>query len=307
MKRLCIFLLLIMSICSTVCAQQPEWTYPLAPEILKDSAGYITLANKEYLLDEKYTPQDLEDAKVRHVVDDPVRKAVNEALVAMFEAAEQEGYKLYLKSGYRSYQTQETMYFNRLEKNHGKDDGWVAYPGSSDHQTGLGVDVLNYEWTKKDGMNEKFALEDEAKWMAENCWDYGFVIRYMEDKEEITKIRDAYADDRRTEIAPLENEIDISAFAHVVNPGSHIGVDFLLIDLIVDLMAAQRIEFYIHMRHAVLSELLRRPLHTGTVAAYRIVTTGNEEHRQPSSYGDNRRRRYSVDHCKRTADLRPQL
>lgn len=188
MKRLCIFLLLIMSICSTVCAQQPEWTYPLAPEILKDSAGYITLANKEYLLDEKYVPQDLEDAKVRSVVDDPVRKAVNEALVAMFEAAEQEGYKLYLKSGYRSYQTQETMYFNRLEKNRGKDDGWVAYPGSSDHQTGLGVDVLNYEWTKKDGMNEKFALEDEAKWMAEYCWDYGFVIRYMEDKEDVTKI-----------------------------------------------------------------------------------------------------------------------
>ena len=177
-----------MTICTTAYAGQPEWTYPLEPEILKDSAGYITLANKEYLLDEKFAPQDLEDAKVRHVVDDPVRKAVNEALVTMFEDAEAAGYKLYLKSGYRSYQTQETMYFNRLEKNRGKDDGWVAYPGSSDHQTGLGVDVLNYAWTKKDGMNEKFALEDEAQWMAEYCWDYGFVIRYMEDKEDVTKI-----------------------------------------------------------------------------------------------------------------------
>ncbi len=178
-----------MVLCSRCAlAEQPEWTYPLAPEILADTQGYITLANKEVLLSEKYAPQDLEKLKVRSVVDDPVRADVNTALVAMFDAAEEEGYKLYVKSAYRSYQTQETMYYTRLERNNGKDDGWVSKPGASDHQTGLGIDVLNYAWTKKDGMNEKFALEDEAKWMAENCWDYGFVIRYMEDKEDITQI-----------------------------------------------------------------------------------------------------------------------
>jgi len=106
----------------------------------------------------------------------------------MFDAALEDGYTLYVKSAYRSYGTQNTMYQNRLER-YGYDDGLVAYPGSSDHQTGLGVDVLNYEWTQKDGMNEKFALEAEAKWMAEHCHEFGFVIRYMEDKEDITGIK----------------------------------------------------------------------------------------------------------------------
>ena len=79
------------------------------------------------------------------------------------------------------------MYYNRYNKN-GYDDGWVAYPGSSDHQTGLGVDILNYAWTQKSGMNAEFAKTPEAQWMAAHCHEYGFVIRYLADKEEITGI-----------------------------------------------------------------------------------------------------------------------
>ncbi|MBQ4639573.1 MAG: M15 family metallopeptidase [Clostridia bacterium] len=188
MKKILLAGLMLLLFCSSAWAEQPEWTYPLEPEILANTEGYITLANKDVLLDEDYEPQDLEKLKVRNVVDDLVREEVNDALEAMFAAAEEDGCKLYVKSAYRSYQTQHTMYFNRLEKNNGKDDGWVSYPGASDHQTGLGIDVLNYAWTKKEGMNEKFGLEEEAKWMAEHCWEYGFVIRYMEDKEDITKI-----------------------------------------------------------------------------------------------------------------------
>lgn len=189
MKRLMMIWMVMLMLCPfAALGEQPEWTYPLPPEILNNVDGYITLANRDNLLSEDYIPKDLVDIKVRHVVDDPIRKEAHKALDDMFAAAEADGYKLYVKSGYRSYQTQETMYFNRLDKNNGKDDGWVSYPGASDHQTGLGVDVLNYAWTKKDGMNEKFAQEPEAKWMAENCWRFGFVIRYGEDKEEITGI-----------------------------------------------------------------------------------------------------------------------
>lgn len=63
----------------------------------------------------------------------------------------------------------------------------MAYPGSSDHQTGLGIDVIN-----KAGIGKKFtsAFADtkEGKWIAENCWNYGFIIRYQKDKEDITEI-----------------------------------------------------------------------------------------------------------------------
>ena len=79
------------------------------------------------------------------------------------------------------------MYSNRLKKNNGKDDGVVAYPGSSDHQTGLGIDIIN-----KAGIGKKFttafAETKEGKWVAENCWNYGFVIRYQKNKEDITQI-----------------------------------------------------------------------------------------------------------------------
>lgn len=167
----------------------PEWTYPISPEILANNNGYITLANKENLLDSKYAPKDLVEMKLRSVVaDDELRKEAAEALERMFVEAENDGYKLYVKSAYRSYSTQNTMYYNRLDKM-GYDDELVAYPGASDHQTGLGVDVLNYEWTQKDGMNEKFARTEEAQWLAAHCHEFGFVIRYEADKEELTQIK----------------------------------------------------------------------------------------------------------------------
>lgn len=188
-KALCLLIVLLLLPCCAFAQDVfPEWTYAIDPLILKNTNGYLTLANREHLLDASYIPDDLVDVTARQVSGDfQLRAAVNEALEQLFDAAQADGCTLYVKSAYRSYQTQKTMYYNRLQKN-GYDDGWVSFPGASDHQTGLGVDVLNYAWTKKDGMNEKFALEKEAKWMAEHCHEYGFIIRYMKDKQSITGI-----------------------------------------------------------------------------------------------------------------------
>jgi len=172
-------------------AEQPVWDYPLAPEILKDPMGYITLANRDHLLESDYVPFDLENTMVLRAKGTnkmQLRREANEALKEMFTAAKEAGYTLYLKSAYRAYSTQDFMYNERLEKL-GKDDGMVSYPGASDHQTGLGVDLLNYEWTLKDGMNKKFASAPEAQWMEAHCHEFGFILRYMEDKEEQTQIK----------------------------------------------------------------------------------------------------------------------
>lgn len=188
-RRLVWILLICLLMTPVALAEDmPEWEYPLDPEILADPLDYIVLTNKEMLLDEDYEPDDLVNVNAKRVVTGQLRKEANEALNAMFAAAKESGYTLYVKSAYRSYRTQKTMYYNRMEK-YGYDDGLVAYPGSSDHQTGLGVDILNYEWTQKDGMNEKFAAEAEAQWMADHCHEFGFILRYMEDKEDITKIK----------------------------------------------------------------------------------------------------------------------
>ena len=183
----------------TVDTGDPLWDFPVALEDMNPE--YIRLANKHYLLPEDYVPDDLVK-----VPKDPKKGGIKwksapseghqlqaecaEALCAMNAVMREiDGFQdMYLKSAYRSYRTQKTMYNNRLKKHNGKDDGWVSKPGASDHQTGLGCDVIPYNWTKKSGMNEKMMQEEECQWMAEHCQEYGFIIRYPADKTAITEI-----------------------------------------------------------------------------------------------------------------------
>ena len=177
------------------------WAFPVALEDM--DPVMVRLANKHMLLPKDDVPDPLVDMVARKANQDGsnanggVRKASTskmqlqgtcaEALVEMFEAAEKDGIILYLKSAYRSWQTQNTMYYNRLKNNNGRDDGWVAKPGASDHQTGLGCDIVSRSWRDK-SMNSKFAATDEAKWMAAHCAEYGFILRYPEDKTDLTEI-----------------------------------------------------------------------------------------------------------------------
>ena len=176
------------------------WDFPVALEDMEPD--FVVLANKHYLLDSKFVCKPLVKIKSMSLNKDGSKKSgdmyvvskgmeLNEtcaqALIAMADGARADGYNLYLKSAYRSYQTQNTMYYNRLKKNKGKDDGWVSKPGASDHQTGLGCDVVPRSWRDK-SMNGKMGKEPECIWMAEHCQEYGFVIRYPADKEDVTEI-----------------------------------------------------------------------------------------------------------------------
>ena len=167
---------------------EPVWDYPIPYELLTTSE-YIVLANKDNLLSDDYVPSDLTGLTCRKISYDPIemREAAANALSVLFDAAQEDGIYLYAHSGYRSYRTQKTMYYNRLEKNNGKDDGVVAYPGSSDHQTGLGIDVINKKGIGKK-FTEAFGKTKEGIWLAENCWDYGFIIRYQQGKGDLTGI-----------------------------------------------------------------------------------------------------------------------
>ncbi len=176
-----------------------DWTFPV--DIMDMDPELIILVNKSMFLDKKYEPAGLVKMKslkldkngnntsggVRQVDGTwQLRKECAEALVALCDAARAEGHELYLKSGYRSYYKQAVMYENRYRK-YGYDDGWVTKPGASDHQTGLGCDVVPKGWTDR-GMNEKMAQEPETQWMAENCARFGFILRYPADKEDVTEI-----------------------------------------------------------------------------------------------------------------------
>lgn len=174
------------------------WTFPVPLEDLNPE--YIVLANKHYLLSSDYVPPDLvkvpskpASGGIRWAVQpkggQQLRKECSEALCEMNAAMQEiDGFRtMYLKSAFRSYRTQKTMYSNRLAKNNGRDDGWVSMPGASDHQTGLGCDVVPSNWRDK-SMNDKMMQEPECQWMADHCHEYGFIIRYPADKQEITEI-----------------------------------------------------------------------------------------------------------------------
>ena len=178
-----------------------EWNFPLMLEQM--DPDMIRLANKHVLLGSEFVPDPLVSMKSRKSnkagenTNGGVNKASSsqmqlqetcaQALVEMFEAGLKEDIRLYLKSAYRSYQTQKTMYYNRLKRNNGRDDGWVNMPGASDHQTGLGCDIVSRSWRDK-AMNRDFAKTKEAQWMVENAARFGFILRYPSDKEAETEI-----------------------------------------------------------------------------------------------------------------------
>ena len=125
----------------------------------------ILIANKTYSLPESYAPG--------------IDKTAESALNKMINAAKQDGINLFIKSGYRSYSTQKTLYNNYVARDGvAAADRYSARPGHSEHQTGLAFDLNSLE--------QSFGETKEGKWLAEHCHEYGFIIRYPKDKEDVT-------------------------------------------------------------------------------------------------------------------------
>ncbi|MGN0468464.1 MAG: D-alanyl-D-alanine carboxypeptidase family protein [Acutalibacteraceae bacterium] len=90
-------------------------------------------------------------------------------------------------SGYRSIELQSELY-KKITLQHGSTYArrFCQTPGSSEHHTGLAVDLSIFH--KEDGSSEDFKGQGEYAWFYENCHKYGFVQRYEESKEDITGI-----------------------------------------------------------------------------------------------------------------------
>lgn len=194
---------------------EPEvrWAYGIPLSHLQ--SPYLTLVNAERPLDKDFEPTPLIKMNmVKRATSATVylQEAAAKALQAMFEAALlvtrydyvvlnsrgeevkqtatfDNGMVLYLKSGYRSYGTQATTYANYLARNNNVDDGYVAKPGASEHQSGLCCDILNQDYAGRDRMTQDFKYTPEAQWMKNHCAEFGFILRFPEDKEDETGIK----------------------------------------------------------------------------------------------------------------------
>ena len=145
------------------------------------------LVNKYYLLSSDYAPDDLVSVPQTYswgeLGSQKVREVAYNAFLDMWNAAEQEGYYLMINSSYRSYQDQEAVY-NNYKSSSGQKyaDSIAARPGSSEHQTGLAIDIFSKTNTNRNS----FTDSPEAKWLEDNAHKYGFILRYPEDKVDIT-------------------------------------------------------------------------------------------------------------------------
>lgn len=108
-----------------------------------------------------------------------------EAFNQMKADAEKEGIILNIRSGFRSYETQETLYNNYIAKDGlEKASRYSAKPGYSEHQTGLAIDITTEDTTTSIG--DWFNDTKQAEWLYNNAYKYGFILRYPKGKEHIT-------------------------------------------------------------------------------------------------------------------------
>lgn len=161
-----------------------------ATEIDKDPESITVFVNKEYNLPKDYVPKDMVVPNVlfNHSYADERQKMQPDAASALeelFEAAKKEGLTLYGISAYRSYERQRKIFLNNIVKK-GKNYTlrYSAVPGTSEHQTGLAIDVSTKGLRFR--LVSSFANTAEGKWLADNAHHYGYIIRYPKGKYEIT-------------------------------------------------------------------------------------------------------------------------
>lgn len=151
----------------------------LAPERID------VLVTKSRFIPKNYIPGDLITADVKFLSSyNKMRKEAANALENLFIDAKKQGNIFFGVSAYRSYDLQKKLY-NKFVSLIGakKASTRVALPGGSEHQTGLAVDI-----TSKNAVDKgiKFGAAKESKWIEDNAYKYGFILRYPKDAEDIT-------------------------------------------------------------------------------------------------------------------------
>lgn len=154
--------------------------------------NFEILVNKNNLLSKDYKPKlyIVDDNKNNfHNYIDPNLKPklaleIKFYVDQLLNDAWKSGMFIIVDSGYRSYEYQEKVLKSLIEKKGDEAYRLVAIPGSSEHQTGLAMDIAYM----KNGIysDDVKDSDKEVEWMKKNSYKYGFILRYPKGKEEIT-------------------------------------------------------------------------------------------------------------------------
>ena len=131
----------------------------------------VLIVNKTYSLPSRYNPG--------------LYSACSRAFNKMKAAAANDGISIWISSGFRNYNTQKHLYDYYCQRDgSAAADSYSARPGHSEHQSGMSIDVNSASTGDYNGIYKKV-----GEWLAEHCWEYGFIIRYPQGKEAVTGYR----------------------------------------------------------------------------------------------------------------------
>lgn len=157
----------------------------------------LMLVNSTHTVDYDYTPQHLVNTsrktlstKGRLLLREPAAEAYYEMIAAYKKNSRR---PLYSISGYRDWDYQEKLFTTKMagrqsmgqsrEQAYANTLEYTALPGTSEHQTGLAVDL-----SSNNRLFDNFRDTVQGKWLLENCWDFGYILRYDAEKRDITQI-----------------------------------------------------------------------------------------------------------------------
>lgn len=141
--------------------------------------------SKVYSLPSDYVPSDLVQLPIKYAYDGVTMvKVAADAFMKLCDDASELGHSIFANNAYRSYDYQLDL-FNSYVNVDGEEKAltYVAKPGSSEHQTGLAVDV---DSIGSDGVFENFGQTEAYVWLKENAHKYGFIQRFSNNKSQIT-------------------------------------------------------------------------------------------------------------------------
>ena len=143
----------------------------------------LMLVNRLYGLSKDYEPDDIIDVPSQYAYTGvKISNSIMDNIVALIDAASDEGYTFVLADGYRPYSEQESI-FERYKNAYGysEADRIAARAGHSEYQTGISFTIVPL-YKEYDKPKESL----EYKWLSDNAYRYGFIFRFPEDKTDIT-------------------------------------------------------------------------------------------------------------------------
>ena len=161
---------------------------------LRERTELLILVNPWHEVPEDYTVE-LQQVTWGEEEDQYMDVRCADALLQMMQDCFDAGNSPYICSGYRTMEKQQYLFNNKIARlvAEGTEPTEapaiaamsVAIPGTSEHQLGLAVDIIDYNYPY---LNEQQETMPTQKWLMENSWRYGFILRYPNDKSDITGI-----------------------------------------------------------------------------------------------------------------------